>query len=368
MTVVDTAGHWLVCGCDDGNLLVTDLDAATSNPAKTLPQKYKHSGMSFLDDKYRGITSIHCMPTHVNHFDSGGNGDSTGQLVFSGCSKGMIKAWLLHDKYSGVSGHDPQMQPSQPNQQTGGPYSTPVGGNYVGSNGAVASSSSWSIAMKMRMKQSLTVVKAHSNPISALLAQPYHLPEGAAGDDVGWLLYSGDSVGTVAISRGSEISSSSSSSGANVVPVDNDFGSVGGISSLTLLGGGSSGGASQQPFNTSPSASYWKSPPSGGNRRFSYFNDILVVGTSAGIVSALDVSTATPVFYCRGHKEKVVQVAGLRSNQFLSCSLDRTIKLWDIRMKSRSSVISIGGSSGIQPWGCKNLGSSTFQKVSMIVD
>ena len=363
MTVVDTAGHWLVCGSADGNLLVGDLDAMTANAPKAQLQKYKHStGMNFLDDKYKGITTINCLPTAIENVDGVRKGEaSLGQMVFSGCSKGIIKAWLLHEKYSN----------EQPQSIATNAVHTPMAGSYVG--GGNSSSSSWSLAMKMRMKQALTVVKVHSSPITAMLSQSFRYPslaDDAAVGDGGWLLYSGDSSGVVAITRGSEMSTNSVSAGANIIPADNELCSAGGITSFTLIGSSSSSAiqsaSQQQPFNAS--SSYWKSSLGGsGNRRISHYNDILVVGTNSGIVSALDVSTATPVFYCVGHNDKVVQVVGLSSNEFLSCSFDRTIKLWDIRTKTRSSVISIGGSGGLQSWGSKTLGSPSHRKVSCYV-
>jgi len=360
---MDMAGHWLVCGSDDGNVLVADLDAVISNPLKAQLQKYKHSGgMSFLDDKYRGITEIHCMPCEA--FGSSGKGDSTtGQLVFSGCSKGIIKAWVLHDKYNAAA-VDPALSYGLVSNQL-----TPPMGGGGGSN--PAASTSWSVTMKLRMKQALTVVKAHSSPITSLLSKPFSYPaadEGGVGE-MGWLLYSGDSSGGVAITRGSETSSNSMSSAANIFPQNNDSDTViGGITTLALIGGNSASTHHIQSNQHSPFAasgitgSIWKNMRGNTNNRLSQYQDILVVGTSSGIVSALDVSTATPVFHSHGHRDKVVQVVGLKSNEFLSCSLDRTIKLWDIRVKSRSSGKALGGSSSIPQYGCRNLGSPSHRK------
>jgi len=356
------AGHWLVCGSDDGNVLVADLDAVISNPLKPQLQKYKHSGgISFLDDKYRGITEIHCMP--CESFGSS-NGKGDGQLVFSGCSKGIIKAWVLHDKYNAAAS-DPAISYGLINNQL-----TPPMGGGGGSN--PAASTSWSVTMKLRMKQALTVVKAHSSPITTLLSKPFSYPaidEGSAGE-MGWLLYSGDSSGSVAITRGSETSTNSMSSAANICPQGSSDTVTGGITTFALIGGNSASAHHIQSNQHSPfassgtSGSLWKTNMRGNsNNRLSQYQDILVVGTSSGIVSALDVSTATPVFHSHGHRDKVVQVVGLKSNEFLSCSLDRTIKLWDIRVKSRSSGKALGGSASIPQYGCRNLGSPSHRKV-----
>lgn len=366
---MDMAGHWLVCGSDDGNVIVADLDAVISNPQKCQLQKYKHSGgISFLDDKYRGITEIHCMPCEAAYGASSKSESASGQLVFSGCSKGIIKAWMLHDKYNASSSMDPM---TSYGQMTPPPMNSGVGG---GGSSNPAASTSWSVTMKLRMKQALTVVKAHSSPITSLLSKPFSYPAAVEGNvgEMGWLLYSGDSSGSVAITRGSETSSNSMSSAAKICPQSSESDTItGGITTLALIGGNNSAPShhlqniQHSPFGASgASGSLWKTGMRGNNtNRLSQYHDILVVGTSSGVVSALDVSTATPVFHSHGHRDKVVQVVGLRSNEFLSCSLDRTIKLWDIRVKSRTSGKALGGSAAIPQYGCTNLGSPSQRKV-----
>jgi WD40 repeat protein len=49
----------------------------------------------------------------------------------------------------------------------------------------------------------------------------------------------------------------------------------------------------------------------------------------------LDLATAQPVHQVAGHSGRVTQIVSLHCNEFISCSTDRSIKLWDIRTRNR---------------------------------
>ena len=310
VTAFDCVDSWLVTGCEDGNINITDL--ATGECC----HRFRHGSGS--GDRYRGITSIHCMSAPCP--------GSQAFLFFTGCSNGMLKAWSIPV--------DTSRTPSTPNPPP-------------------SSASYWGIRMNLRLKQSLAVMKAHTAPVTCLTAKPLDGP-------AGWLLASGDDHGLVCLSRGSEKSSTTtccSSSihanlpkpgGASARPSSALSSGKVSISCLAFIGapvaasggtfsdaaaGAVKGKGTKKTANTPGGAG--AAVTAGAGMVAAGSEDYLGVGTSTGLISVLDLVTAHPIYQVVGHAGKVTQMIGLHSNEFISCSMDRSIKLWDIRTRNR---------------------------------
>jgi WD40 repeat protein len=306
VTAFDCADSWLVAGCEDGSITITDL---ASGECTT---KFRHGSGS--GDRYRGVTNIHCLPTLPGQ---------RAPLFFSACSNGILKAWAIPAPSSAQS-------PSSPTQ-------------------GASSSNYWGIRMNLRLKQSLAVVKVHTAPVACLTARPV-----LDATHTGWLLASGDERGLVCLTRGSEKSSSttcaSASISANTARMTPDgrpappvfSGSKLSISCLAFIGAptatattdAATAGAKGKGAKKGVPASAAAGVPGGGVVATGA-EEYLGVGTSTGLISVLDLTTAQPVYQVVGHAGKVTQMIGLHCNEFISCSVDRTIKLWDIRTRNR---------------------------------
>ena len=308
-------------GTSDGSINITDLTTGTCST------KYRHGSGS--GDKYRGITALHCLPTLCP-------GAKTA-LFFTGCSNGIVKAWPI------------------PTNGASAPQ-TPVDSHGNLSN--TQPSSYWGFRMNLRLKNSIAVMKAHTAPITALVSRSLEAP-------AGWLLASGDEKGMVCLTRGSERSSSTTccstiiqanfsrpgatsshsvtpSADANVRKVTQSSVLSGGkitISCLSFIG---TPAVTTKEAVASKSKTGKKAGAAGvvvsagvTSGVSTGTEEYLGVGTSTGLISVLDLTTATPIYQVAGHTARVTQLIGLRANEFISCSADRSIKLWDIRTRNR---------------------------------
>lgn len=313
VTVFDCADSWLVTGTSDGAINITDLATGVCST------RYRHGSGS--GDKYRGITALHCLPTPCP-------GSKTA-LFFTGCSNGIVKAWPIPTTAAAA--------------QQASPADAPSGGY-------------WGFRMNLRLKNSISVMKAHTAPITALISKPVDSP-------AGWLLASGDEKGMVCITRGTEKSSSttcastiihtsitrpgntsrgSSADSANGRETTPSMVLTAGklsISCLSFIGTPSVStmevgtGKSKTAKKTTNTAGGVSAGATGGTNTGT--EEYLGVGTSTGLISVLDLGTATPIYQVAGHTARVTQLIGLRANEFISCSADRSIKLWDIRTRNR---------------------------------
>jgi WD40 repeat protein len=277
---------------------VTDLATGVCH------SKFRHGSGS--GEQYAGVTSIHCMSAPCTN--------SATTVFFSGCSAGILKAWTMPV--------EAPLTAASPGQSSGAGY--------------------WGISMNLRSKQSLSVMKVHAAPISCLVARPSDAPGG-------WLLASGDSKGLVCLNRGSEKSSSttccSTSMHSSASPKSRAGGSSAsaGVSCLAFIG------ATAQPASSAEGAAAGKgkgakkgggtagagSGINAGAAAGGGLEQYLGVGTASGLISVLDLSTAQTVYQVSGHSGRVTQMIGLQSNEFITSSTDRSIKLWDIRTRSR---------------------------------
>jgi WD40 repeat protein len=280
---------------------VTDLATGVCH------SKFRHGSGS--GEQYSGVTRIHCMSAPCT--------SSATSVFFSGCSAGILKAWTMPV--------ESPLTPASPGQSSASSY--------------------WGISMNLRSKQSLSVMKVHAAPISYLVAKPSDAPGG-------WLLASGDMKGLVCLNRGSEKSSSatccSTSMHSSASPKPSTASSAAaGVSCLAFIGatalspsgaegaaagggkaktakkGGTTGGAG------SGMTAGMSGAAAGGSEQY------LGVGTASGLISVLDLCTAQAVYQVSGHAGRVTQMIGLQSNEFITASTDRSIKLWDIRTRSR---------------------------------
>ncbi|KAJ1440798.1 hypothetical protein B484DRAFT_443259, partial [Ochromonadaceae sp. CCMP2298] len=301
VTATEVSGNWLVSGTHAGCISITDL--ATGVVAAT----HRHSSGS--GDAYRGVTSLVCLqdvattttssatnsPTSAGDKDPGAN--SPAQLFFSGCSNGVLRAWTL--------------------PQDGFATSTPQPASTI--------SKLWG---RMGNNQSLATIKGHSAEIGAMAVRR---------EGEGWLLAAGDSAGLVSLTRGSDNSSHTISLTHAINPTFAHNGSSQkiyldapppdlSICCLAFIGA----------ERTAESPLSGKRPPTRTLKPRSN-DEYLGVGTSTGLVSLLDLTTAQPVFQVVAHSGRVTQLLGLRANEFISSSTDRSIKLWDIRTRNRST-------------------------------
>lgn len=309
VTAFDCVNSWLVTGAEDGALNITDL---TTGACTT---KFRHGSGS--GDRYRGITSIHCMSTPCQV--------SKNNLFFSGCSNGIVKAWVIPQN-GAPQGNETSAQSSSP-------------------------STYWGFRMNLRLKQSLAVIKVHAAPITALIAKP-------SEQSAGWLLASGDEKGVVCMTRGTDNSSSTTCCSTTIQVGATKAGVNGGavpprptlstgkisISCLSFIGTPAVSVTADHSTTIAKGKGAKKAGPVpnsvsvgavGAGGGGSGTEEYLGVGTSTGLISVLDIHTAVPIYQVAGHTARVTQLIGLRANEFISCSMDRSIKLWDIRTRNR---------------------------------
>lgn len=308
-TAIDVFGSWLLVGSTVGGVHVCDLADGGAQYFRL-----KHSSGS--GPRYHGVTKVHGLPTTEKSLiqkpsvqDSSETkklGDSRQKIFFSGCSHGIVKAWSFADRGSGRLSGAPQR-----------------GG----------SGQSWGMRMQLRMKQAFAVIKSHSAPITELASAPC---DGCENDD--WMLASGCARGELTISKGNLTHATSST-----VDLHSYFVQSSETQAPSMAGGGSV-----------TSLVFFGSGANGSNNETNYsrggFSNccLLAVGTSKGLVSVVDVGVVTPVYQVEGHNGRISQLLSLRSNEFLSCGWDRSIKLWDIRTRNRATAVlaSVSGPVG----------------------
>jgi WD40 repeat protein len=61
--------------------------------------------------------------------------------------------------------------------------------------------------------------------------------------------------------------------------------------------------------------------------------DYLAMGTENGMLEVHDLTASQTVYRIAGHTAAVTGIASIRTQELLTCGLDRTIKLWDLRTK-----------------------------------
>ena len=297
---------------------------------------------------------MHCMPAPCP-------GGAKTSLFFTGCSNGIIKSWPI-------------------------PTSATSSQTATSPSSSTQPSSYWGFRMNLRLKNSISVMKMHTAPITALISKPVDSP-------AGWLLASGDERGVVCLTRGNEKSSSTTCCSTTIHPGATKLGGVnssngaqattpraqparegapvskvltGGqpsISCLAFIGTPSTflepGAGNKSKAGKKAGSGGAAVGVSGGTTGGASVGseEYLGVGTSTGLISVLDLATAHPIYQVAGHAGRVTQIIGLRTNEFISCSMDRSIKLWDIRTRNRPTQ-TFGGKILEE----RSLGASNYRK------
>eukprot|EP01038_Epipyxis_sp_PR26KG_P009228 gene9228-12441_t len=287
--------NWLAGGTSDGNIHLVDL---SSGKLETTLKQFIPSYGSSGKHTYHDITAL----------STTNNKNSKNNHLFSGSSSGLIKVWNLPRKLN-FSNHPLSSS------------STSVSNHPTGSSKA---------------DQSIGTIRCHASTITVLSplssdTTSSHDSSTGNNNNNGWILASGDSNGDIAISRSiDEIrSDGANTSKSNLID----------ITSCTASTRSFQGGhvvvrpwSSSCPGGHSITCLEWfKSGLSDSNAKVDLR---LLSGSMNGFISILDANTGSPIYHVEGHRMKVIKLLSVRTNEFLSCSSDRSIKLWDIRVRS----------------------------------
>jgi WD40 repeat protein len=94
-------------------------------------------------------------------------------------------------------------------------------------------------------------------------------------------------------------------------------------------------------------------------------DELLVVGSNNGCISVFDINTGKCGFRAEGHHGKVATLVALRSNEFISGGNDRSIKLWDLRVRRGSSFHSPQTPSKPALFSARSLGASDYRRCAL---
>ena len=357
MNLSTVRGQWLVAGTTQGSVHIAD--ALTGIFLKRL----QHSTTGYQSELYRGVTAIDCLKArNDNYCDSSSNSYnfnrtnsiSSSNVVFTGCSLGIIKVWAFNNNNS--------TNLSKPKINMGLQSSS--------------SSSSWSGTLKnisLRSNQAIATIKMHDHVITALCSKSIETNNDSS---VGynWILASGDANGNICISRGSDKSASSSSSSTTSIlrmiqpsikqtnsNSSNNINNNNNNNDTTTNNNYSNGMNSRnnsrnyrmRSSDNSISISCLSFLHTTNNNNYnssnsdsSNSNDYLIVGNVYGTIAVIDVTTAIPIIQVdNAHQGVVSRIVKINDNEFISCSHDRCIKLWDLRSKNQPSSLQSPSSS-----------------------
>jgi hypothetical protein len=185
---------------------------------------------------------------------------------------------------------------------------------------------------KIKIKQSsVMTMKTHSAMITSIISQPH--PDHLSG----WILASGDSKGDLTIVKSNDGCTIDSTVGINVQSASSTAGGVSSKNSkFNSIQQSSSSSINDYTISSmsffAPHQTYDGSAHS--QSAAAVLPAYLIVGNYLGILNIIDINYGRSVYQSQGHLLKINKIVNMRNcNQFLSCSNDRNILLWDIRMK-----------------------------------
>jgi WD40 repeat protein len=286
-TVFDTVSNWLVSGSTEGTLQVVDL-----NSFATVGHLKHHQKLTSNEEYFEGISAVHALPVPC--------GPDNEVVVFSGCSKGVVKCWMLPNlqKSSSEIVRALTMNKNSSLEDNRG-FRSPV-------------SSPWT--SKPRFKTSVPNMLSHKAAITCLASYMYH-----NGNNLSWLLASADRMGGVQVTRQGSTANKPTNNNtvSTAISSSGKFNRNGAISALA--------------FVNAPEAGI----PS-------IVDPILAVGSAAGGLAIVDLVAGRNSCDIDAHHSQVSKLLSLKQNEFISAGLDRSIKLWDVRMKQRAGTLAAG--------------------------
>jgi hypothetical protein len=187
---------------------------------------------------------------------------------------------------------------------------------------------------KLKVKTtSVLTMKTHSAMITSLLSQPHpdHLN--------GWILASGDCRGDLTILKSNDGASIASTIGINIKTSPSPSSST--TSATTAVTRNSKihhiypADCSNAINDYTISAMSFFQVSSSAYGPPTHLPSYLIVGNYLGILNIIDIDYGISVYQSQGHLLKINKILPLKSGhqQFLTCSNDRNIMLWDIRMR-----------------------------------
>ena len=363
MNLSTVKGQWLVAGTTQGSVHIADVLTGV------FLKRLQHSATGYQSELYRGVTAIDCLHARDDNYCESSSSNnynfnrtssiSSSNVVFTGCSLGIVKVWAFNNNNS--------TNLSKPKINMGLKSS---------------SSSSWSGTLKnisLRSNQAIATIKMHDHVITALCSKSIETNNDNSVE-YNWILASGDANGNICISRGSDQSSSSSLSSTttsilrriqpsikqtnrnssnniiinnninNDTTTNNDYSngmnSRNNSSNYRMRSSDNSISISCLSFLHTTNNNNYNSSNSNSSNSNSNSNDYLIVGNVYGTIAVIDVTTAIPIIQVdNAHQGVVSRIVKINDNEFISCSHDRCIKLWDLRSKNQPSSLQSPSSS-----------------------
>jgi WD40 repeat protein len=364
----------------------TNLLSATASSATTQSK----NTASVSASAYKGITVLNALEDPY-YYENYANNYAHDFVIFSGCSSGFVKVWNLPDLTYHYHSHDRHDDADVGEDESGEsdirhleetehvddhegkkengvkPSSSTISSIFSSASGVArrnskttglswltgSTSSSTSIPLldsrnnKVRLKQSsILTMKTHSSMITSLISQPH--PDHSNG----WIYASGDCHGNIAIVKSNDGSTAATTVGINIksTPSNNS------TSPPSL--NSSASGRNSKIHSVVSSPSKFQSASNVINdytiSAMSFFNvnatasssyshsftlpSYVVVGNYLGIINIIDINYGVSIYQSQGHLLKINKIVGMKHQQFLTCSNDRNILLWDIRMRNPSTL------------------------------
>ena len=301
-TVFYCLNHWLLTGTEDGCVYVSDL---SNQGAQHQRLKHSGAGVSGSNNTYDGVSALIGSKFPIY-------GPKCSEFIFfSGCSHGIIKAWLLPAASKGQK-HHPRNGASKTDAKNTG---------YLGS------SAYWSSTLSLRFHQPVMNFKLHSHKLTKFAFS-------STGDK--WLLAAGDATGSISISAGLVNGNAEPTGAKSMIKALSETGTshkgkiVSGVTTraITCLAFLESGG---DAANVVDKTAQQKTALSYQEKMYS-----VLVGDAAGCITSIDVETGRANLQIpAAHESKVKQIIVIKDRQFLSSGSDRSIKLWDLRVHYR---------------------------------
>jgi WD40 repeat protein len=383
-----SVNNWLLLGTEDGWIHVVDLHTTQSLC------RWKHGNSPHLD--YKGISALHVIPsTCTNQREYLAiTGCSEGILKFwtlpstnaSASSLHSNKATIDNDHgYKSNSSYSYQMssymnalyQSSFSSRSSTTTTTTSHKTNGYSSSFITSSSSSSSSngnhdsqqtieqTIKRLKNTSGQMVKLHKQPITCIVGELHlHHPS----TTMGWIVAAGDRAGQCSVMRprdtslndqGNSNSTNTTSSSLDIISMkmqdaflhyrssnpqrtSSNGNNQHRVSSLAFIPMGFVATNHNPVMDVVKQYATTKSSSAHSTNQqhpqqphlHHHVDPLLAMGSHLGAVAVFDILSGQTIFSVEGHTNQIIKLLPIKPNVFLSASYDRSMKLWDIRMKS----------------------------------